>query len=169
VRQVWKRVALVSLAATLALAAPGCKKEEEEPEDEGGRKLGYAEGVTVTEDPDALQKAVDEMYEQAAKGGVPIEFKNEAYSTDGKNFECYIGNPASNKFDMYIGIYADDAMEDELFLSGLIRPGSAFDHIELERELEKGEHVVSVALTQVEEDLETIWNQAFITMNFIVE
>ena len=65
-------------------------------------KLGYAEGTTVVEDPDALQKAVDEMYAHAAEGGVTLEYKNDARSTDGENFSCYIANAAENRYDMYL-------------------------------------------------------------------
>ena len=96
-------------------------------------KLGYAEGTTVVEDPDALQKAVDEMYAHAAEGGVTLEYKNDARSTDGENFSCYIANAAENRYDMYLQIFADSELTDQLLLTGLIRPGSAFDNISLEQ------------------------------------
>lgn len=137
-------------------------------ESQTGNALGYAEGVTVVEDPDALQKAVDEMYEEAAKGGVTLEYKNGASSTDGETFECYIANAVENGYDMYIDIYADAALTDHLFLSGLIRPGQAFDNIRLEHKLDPGDHQVYVAFTQVEEDLATIHAQVMVTMDFTV-
>lgn len=129
-------------------------------------KLAYAEGTTVVTDEDALQKAVDEMYAEAADEGIPLSFKNDAFSTDGENFECYIANPASSRYDMYIQIFADDALTDQLFLSGLLRPGNAFETIKLDHPLDAGTHRVIVALTQVEDDLETIHAQTMITMDF---
>lgn len=132
-------------------------------------KIGYAEGVTVVDDPDALQKAVDEMLAEAAKGGMTLEYKGEASSTDGKNFECYIANAVDNKYDMYIQMFADAELTDQLLLTGLIRPGSAFDNITLEHSLDRGTHTVYVVFTQVEEDLATIHAQVVVTMSFTVE
>lgn len=130
--------------------------------------LGYAEGTTVVEDPEALQKAIDEMYANAAQEGVPLSYRNEASSEDGENFTCYIANPAGSRYDMYIQIFADDALTDQLFLSGLLRPGTAFDNIKLDHSLDPGTHRVYVAFTQVEEDLATIHAQVMVTMDFTV-
>lgn len=131
-------------------------------------KIAYAEGVTVVEDPDALQKAVDEMYEKVADGNIALEFKNDAKSEDGENFTCYVANSLSNKYDMYLQFFSDSELKDQLLLTGLIRPGEAFDNLTLEKALEPGEHTVYVAFTQVEEDLETIHGQVIATMNFSV-
>jgi len=131
-------------------------------------KIGYATGTTVVEDPDALQKAVDEMYAKAAEGGVALEYKNDAFSTDGTNFTCYVANAVENSYDMYIQIFADQELTDQLLLTGLIRPGSAFDNITLDHALDPGTHRVYVAFTQVEENLETIHAQVFVTMDFTV-
>lgn len=131
-------------------------------------KLGYAEGVTVVNDPDALQKAVDEMYAKAAEGNIMLEYANDATSSDGETFECYIANAAENSYDMYIQMFADSALTDQLLLTGLLRPGTAFDSITLEHALDKGTHRVYVAFTQVEEDLATIHGQVMVTMDLTV-
>ena len=73
------------------------------PEDETP-KIKYAEGVTAVEDPEALQKAVAEMYEQARQPGMRLEYRNDATSTDGQTFSCYIANATRNTYDMYIDI-----------------------------------------------------------------
>lgn len=130
--------------------------------------LGYAEGTTVISDEDALQKAVDEMYANAEDEGIPLSFQNDAFSTDGENFTCYIANPASSRYDMYIQIFADDEYTDQLFLSGLLRPGNAFETIKLDHALDVGTHRVIVAFTQVEDDLATIHAQVMVTMDFTV-
>ena len=131
-------------------------------------KIKYAEGVTAVEDPDALQKAVDEMFASAAEQGIALEYKNEASSTDGQTFSCYIANAVQNTHDMYVDIYSDAELTDEIFLSALLRPGTAFEQIELESPLLPGTHTVYVGFTQVEEDLKTIHAQVFVTMEFTV-
>lgn len=140
------------------------------PQDGGIPNLSYATtGTTVVDDQDALQAAVDEMNRIASQRGVALEYKGSASSTDGKVFSCYIANSNLNSYDMYIDVYGDAELTDHLFLSGLIRPGTAFDSIELEHPLEPGKHTVYCAFTQVEEDLETIHAQVLVTMEFFVQ
>lgn len=137
----------------------------------GDMTIGYAsDGVTVIDDADALQRAVDEAFEEAKKPGIGIEYRNDAYSSDGKDFSCYIGNSANNDYDMFIAIYADDAFEDLLFLSQLIRPGQAFEHITLQRALAPGNYVVNCVYTQVEvvDGEQAIHAQTAVTLNFHV-
>ena len=157
----------VALATLLMLGSlVGCAKQESDT----SPKLSYAsEGVTVVDDENALNKAVQEMKEKTKEGAMSLWFKNNAYSADGKNFDCFIGNSQANSYDMFIAIYADDAFTDQLYLSGLIRPGERFEKVTLERALEKGTHTVYVAYTQVESDLQTIHAQSLITMEFVVQ
>lgn len=134
-------------------------------------RIGYAnEGVTAVNDPDELQRQVDEMYERAREGGIPIEFQNDAYSSDGVNFSCYIGNPTSSLYDKFIAIYGDLEGTDELFVSQLIRPGSAFEKVTLNRALEKGDHRVYVAFSEVKEEdgQQVLYRQTVVTMDFHV-
>lgn len=140
-----------------------------------GKAIGYASNV-VTDSPETLQKAVDEMYEKAANDpGVSLEYKDTAFSSDGKNFKCYIGNSEKNAYDMFITIYEDPQMENILFLSELLRPGSRFEEITLEKTLEPGTHDVYLVHTQVqdnEEDasmLQTIHAQLATTYHLVVE
>lgn len=160
-------VVILLLAVVLAVVLTRGQEPADIP-DNGTPKIAYAEGVTAVEDPDALQKAVNEMYAKAAEGTVALEYKNDAFSTDGTNFSCYIANSVDNKYDMYLQIFADQELTDQLLLTGLVRPGSAFDNITLEHALDPGTHRVYVAYTQVEEDLETIHAQVFVTMDFHV-
>ena len=61
-----KRLAALLLAVCLLLSLTACGQKTDSAGDEPATpKIAYAEGVTAVEDPDALQKAVDEMYEQA--------------------------------------------------------------------------------------------------------
>lgn len=138
---------------------------------DSGFKVGYAsEGVTVIEDPEALQKALDEAYAKAQEPGIALKYRNDALSTNGVDFDCYIGNSPDNAYDMFIDIYADDAFTDEIFLSELLRPGQAFEKISLKHPLEPGTHRVYVAFTQVkvEEGEQRIHKQVMVTMDFYV-
>lgn len=170
-------VVTIALLAVL-LAAAGCGRQPLQSEPENAvpsgnvPKLFYeSKGVTVVEDnPEAYQKARETMREEAEKPSVGLEYKNDAYSTDGSTFSCYIANAARNQYDMYIDIY-DETMTEELYLSGLIRPGNAFESLTLNRPLSKGTHTLFVAFTQVKptEDGDfAIQSQVIIMMDFHV-
>lgn len=161
-------VVILLLMVILLFALRSCNAEPATIEDDPTPQIGYAEGVTAVEDPDALQKAVDEMYAKAAEGGVTLEYKNGAASSDGENFTCYIANAVENKYDMYFQIFSDAELTDQLLLTGLLRPGTAFDNITLDHSLDTGTHRVYVVFTQVEKDLATIHAQVVVTMDFTV-
>jgi hypothetical protein len=135
--------------------------------------IGYATEATVILDQDDLQAAMDAAMANAKNGNVALLYKDNAYSTNGTDFECYIVNSAANSYDMYLTIYADPEMTDELFLSKLVPPGSGFENITLEHPLETGDHVVYVAVTQIDTDEKTgaqsVTNQVVHTMDFHVQ
>lgn len=124
-------------------------------------------------DENTLQMAMDEAMEKAEDGNVALRYKNNAYSKDGTNFDCFIVNSEANIYDMFLTIYADDQLTDQIFLSGLVPPGSGFESIALEHPLPAGDHMVYVAVTQVADDEETgeqvIRHQVMHTMDFHVE
>lgn len=133
--------------------------------------LGYAADATVMLDQDSLQAAVDEAVRNAAEGNIGLKYKNDAFSSNGTDFECYIVNAESNKYDMFLTIFADAELTDQIYLSGLVPPGSGFEKISLEHSLDPGSHTVYVALTQVETNEageQVIKNQVMHTMDFHV-
>ena len=95
---------IIVLLAVVLIVFLGRKPETLDTNEADAPKLGYAEGVTVVDDPDALQKAVDEMYAKAAEGTMALEYQNDANSEDGKTFSCYIANAVANSYDMYIDL-----------------------------------------------------------------
>lgn len=162
-------VVLAVAAVVLVVGKFGGKEPAEEPLGDASTPLiGYEEGVTVVDDEDALQNAVDEAYAQAAKRGVPLEYQNGATSSDGINFDCYIANPTVSDRDVYFQIFADDQFTDQLYLSKLIPPGNAKRELKLDKKLDPGTHTVYVVYTQVEDDHATAYQQATVTMEFIV-
>jgi len=163
------------LAAVMLLA--GCSKKENAAPEEDSQPvdrslvIGYAEeGVTVVEDPQEMAKAIQQAIQNAENSAIALEYKNEAFSHDGVNFDCYIANSLENKFDMFIQIFSDGTFQDELFLSQLLRPGQAFEKLTLNHELPEGTTRVYVALTQVEtvNGEQAVHAQTFVTMDFSV-
>jgi hypothetical protein len=135
-------------------------------------RLEYAtEGVIFTEDPDALQKAYDEAAEKVEESVVPLSYRNVARSEDGVEFNCYVANPERARFDMFVAIYADAGMTDELYMSQLLRPGTAYDTIRLNRALPPGRHEVYAVFTTIDEEdsVQVIRGQAAVTMEFRVQ
>ncbi len=148
-------VSASKVAALEAQAAEArAEAEERKAAVAAGGQIGYATNA-VASDPVTLQQQVDEMYAKADEPGIALEYKNVMVSEDGLNFDCYIGNSADNIYDMFIAIYADAQMTDELFLSDLLRPGSRFEKLTLERKLEPGNYTGYVVYTQVKDEAET--------------
>lgn len=168
-----KKQILAPLLALLLLSACGKTKVVyvDRPVT-AGPELSYAMDAVTATDQDTLQAAVDEAIRKSEELSMGLIFKNAAFSYDGINFDCYLGNSDSNQYDMYIQIFGDEALTDELYLSGLIRPGEAFDHLTLNHALNVGNHDVFVAFTQVEPNAEggfNIVNQQMLSIEFIVE
>lgn len=162
-------VLLAAAAVVLVMGKLGGDSPAVESLEDGAVPLlGYEEGLTAL-DEDTLQKAVDEMHAKTAEGGIPLEYQNEAYSTDGEKVECYIANPTKGSYDIYIQIFSDVEYTNQLYLSKLIPPGKALREIQLEKKLEKGTHRVYVVYTQVEDDHATAHQQVSVTMDFVVE
>ena len=123
-------------------------REETPPVPDTGLQIGYAsEGVTVLDEADAQQQAINDLLRGGP--GLSIDYKGDAYSVNGKDFECYIGNSDVNTEDMYIQICTDASMTDTVFLSQLIRPGYAFRTITLDREFPNGDYTFYVCFTTV--------------------
>lgn len=165
---------LIAVIVLLLLAiAGGCvyffffrEKPEEEPSG-----VGYAMNAGVVLSQEELDAAMAEAAANAAAGRVALSYKNGAYSDDGENFDCYIVNSARNQYDMFLAMYTDAELTDQVFLSGLIPPGSGYEELTLNRKLEKGTHTIFVVITQVdtdEEGNEFIVNQVSHTMDFNV-
>lgn len=160
-------IALLLIAVVVLLTRP-----PQNVEDGNVPKIGYAADAKVMLDQDSLQAAFDEANKNAEDGYVGLKYKNNAYSTNGTDFQCYIVNSESNKYDMFLAIYTDAGLSDQIFLSGLIPPGSGFEEVSLDHALESGDHTVYVVVTQVDTDEETgeqvIKNQVTHTMDFHV-
>lgn len=103
--------------------------------------------------------------------GVAVRFKTVATSSDGTNFACEIGNSTANKLDMYIDLYDDIAMEteNEIYLSGLLRPGEQITSFKTSRQMPKGSYDIVLVVTLVEDDHKTIHAQSSVALTLIVD
>lgn len=141
-------------------------------EGEGGGddvpELGYAEGTTVVRDGDALQKALDDMAEKMAKGSMMLEYDGDLYSVNGKDFAGYLANAAENNYDMYFDMYNAQDTSEQLYLSGLLKPGTALDKIKLKTDLPDGDHQAILFFTSVEDDHKTIHSQISVAVTLHV-
>lgn len=101
--------------------------------------------------------------------GVALRFNPIARSTDGENFTCEIANSLANKLDIYLDIYFDANYEDEIYLSGLLRPGEGITSFKTKRVMPKGTYDVVLVPTTVEDDHKTITGQSSVYLTLIVE
>ena len=171
-----KRLIAVIVVLVLAVVVMGYflffRQDKALIDDNAVPRIGYATEAKVMLDQNSLQAAADEAQKNAKDGNVALQYQNDAFSKDGKTFSCRIVNAPANLYDMFITIYADAALTDQLFLSGLVPPGSGFDEIILNHELEVGDHRVYVAITQVDtgdDGEQIIKNQVMHTIEFHVE
>lgn len=131
-------------------------------EDAGDGHIPYAQGVVVMDELDI---------EPAEYGWIDLTYNYQAFSKNGVNFSCLLANAASNQYDLYFDLYADAELTDELFLSGLLRPGTALEQVDLNRALPVGTNTVYVVFNQVDTDEggnQTIVNQTTVTVDFVV-
>lgn len=130
-------------------------------------KLDYDSGA-VALDADSLQRAYDEMVEKTKDGYISIDFYNEAISTDGENFQCRFGNSELNKRDMFVSVYLNGQLDDEFYLSGLLRPGQMITNFKSSKKLDDGTYDAVLVFSQVEDDHETLSYQTSVVLTLKV-
>ena len=159
-------VILLLLAAGIVAAAFIMKKDADLPDEgDNGGLIKYEAGVVNYED---AQRVYDEMQERAKEGMVGVHYSNNARSEDGTHFTCFIENPTRNGLDMYLNIYKDEDMTEQILLTGLIPPGSGIEEFESEIPLEPGEYKSVLVMTLVEDDHSTLHGQTKVFLNLYV-
>ncbi len=166
-----RRIVVLILLLLLAvvgvmLAVIGILRRNSDSGQEENR-LVYEANV-VTDDADALQAAVDALAEQVKEGDMALKMQTQAVSSDGKLFDCYLGNSTSNRYDMFLVLYRDDTQE-EIYRTGLIPIGAHIEQFELEEALPSGTYETTLVFNQVEEDQETIHAQVNVGLILVVK
>ena len=170
IRRFTRGLALLLTALTTVAVLTGCQKEA--PVEEN--RIGYAEGTTAIGDGSSLADAVGAMLQEAeeeAANGMWLDYAANLYSDNGIDFTCLLGNASDNTRDMFFAMYGDAAHTDELFLSGLLRPGSALEQITLNHAVDPGTHAAYVVFTSVGEDedgRQVMFNQREVSVNLNV-
>lgn len=157
-------VILLLLAAGIVAAVFFLNRDDEPLPDNGGL-IQYEAGVVNYED---AQKVYDEMQKRAEEGSVGVHYSNKATSEDGTHFICFIENPIRNGYDMYLNIYKDETMEEQILLTGLIPAGSGIEEFDSEIPLDPGEYRAVLVMTLVEDDHSTLHAQTKVVLNLIV-
>lgn len=97
-----------------------------------------------------------------------LKMQTQAVSSDGKLFDCYLGNSTSNRYDMFLVLYLDETQE-EIYRTGLIPIGAHIEQFELEEALPSGTYEATLVFNQVEEDQETIHAQVNVGLVLVVK
>ena len=165
-----KAVIIIVAAALIVIAVVAFVMFGREKEDDSGR-IGYSADSVVLLDEDSLQAALDAAAANAKQGNVALWYRNTAVSGDGITFDCFVGNSKANLYDCFLSIFTDAELTDQVFMSGLVPPGSGFEQITLERALKPGMNTVYVVISQVTDDEngeQVMKGQVVHTMDFYV-
>lgn len=138
---------------------------------EGGEPaitVGYEQNGVVAFDEDELQKWMEEAVQQAQEGMMDLSYKNVAVSKDGVHFSCSLGNPITNRYDMFLNIYFNHDLEQQMLLTGLIPPGTKIESFVSEIPIPPGEYEATLVFTQLEDDHATLCGQSMVVLNIIV-
>ncbi len=153
-------VALLLAGGAAALILMNAKDGETESETGGIRYEANVGMVKPNED-------LAEKLKEGADDRIPLHFSTTAVSEDGVNFECVLGNPDGAKYDIYFDIYADADCTEQIYLSGLVAPGTQLESFKSSKTFPKGTQDVVLVITQVEDDHKTLHLQTsvYITLN----
>lgn len=157
---------LVLFLSAVGIIAVLLLKKPEKEEDAKEKGMGF-EASVVLEDSDNLQKQYNEMPEKTKEGYMTLSMKTSAFSKDGTNFSCYLGNAEENKYNLYLTISLDDT-EEELCRTELIPIGGHIESFTSGKKLEAGTYSATVGFVQVEEDLRTIHSQVYAGLELVV-
>ena len=130
--------------------------------------IGYEMNGVVALGEEALQDAFNEMARKAEEGMMDVQYQNVIHSKDGVNFTCSLGNSETNRYDMYLNIYLDYDLDQQMLLTGLIPPESKIDSFKSEIPLKPGRYEAMLVFTQIEDDHATIHGQSKVALIVIV-
>lgn len=103
-----------------------------------------------------------------AGNNIPLHFAAGATSSDGENFACTLGNPHGAAHDIYFDIYADREFTEEIYLSGLVAPGTQIESFKSGKKFPNGTTDVLLVITSVDDDHETLLMQTTVVLTLIV-
>lgn len=168
-----KTVVIILIIVIILLLAGGAvffilnANKSPESESTGGKQIPLEISAGVLS-PDQLKNWNEQALKEAEDNQIPVIYTPTATSTDGVNFECEIGNPTGAKYYMYLDLYSDTSLEEEIYLSGLIEPGKGITSFSTSKTFPKGETDTVLVLTTVREDQKTIVAQTMVVLTLQV-
>lgn len=141
----------------------GKSKSGEEASTSGG--IAYETNVGMVKPNEDLA----EKLKEGVGDRIPLHFSTTARSSDGVNFKCVLGNPDGAQYDIYFDIYADEDCTEQIYLSGLIAPGTQLEGFTSSKTFPQGTQDVVLVVTQVEDDHSTLHLQTRVVLTLIVE
>jgi len=142
------------------------KKPAEEGTLTSDGTIPYAANVGMVKENEDLA----EKLKEGVGDRIPLHFSTTAKSEDGENFKCVLGNPQGAQYDMYFDIYADDECTDQIYVSGLIPPGSQLESFKSNKKFPKGTNQdVTLVVTTVEDDHKTLHLQTRVALTIVVQ
>ncbi len=169
-----KKVPVIIISAIAAASVAGGATwffmNNKKPAEEQGKltsdgTIPYAVNVGIVKENEDLEAKLKEGTENR----IPLHFATVATSKDGENFKCVLGNPGGAQYDMYFDMYADSEMKDQIYISGLVPPGSQIEEFKTNKKFPKGNTDIVLAITTVEDDHKTLHLQTFVALTLIVE
>lgn len=127
--------------------------------------IPYAANVGMVKPNEDLAEKLKEGVEDR----IPLHFATTATSKDGENFKCVLGNPQGAKYDIYFDLYADEECTEQMYISGLVPPGSQIESFKSNKKFPKGTQDVVLVVTTVEEDHKTLHLQTRVYLTLVVE
>ena len=146
----------------------GDRPDDEQVTPSGGGKVIPLEVTAGVLSPDKLQQWNESALQEAQDTQIPVSFSPTVTSSDGVNFDCEIGNPPGAKYYMYLDIYSDTTLEEEVYLSGLLAPGTGITSFTTSKTFPKGDTEGVLVLTTVREDQQTIVAQTMVALTLSV-
>ncbi len=144
-------------------------KADKEPTEStpGGKQIPLDVNAGVLS-PDQLKDWNESALQEAQDTQIPVSFAPNATSSDGTNFLCEIGNPPGAKYYMYLDLYSDTTLTEEVYLSGLLEPGKGITSFTTNRPFPKGETDAVLVLTTVKDDQQTLVAQTMVVLTLQV-
>ncbi len=170
-----KTVIIILIIVIILLLAGGAtffilnaNNKPSESESTGGKQIPLEVNAGVVS-PDKVKEWNEQAIKEMQDNEIPMIFSPTATSTDGVNFECEIGNPPGAKYYMYLDLYSDVSLEEEVYLSGLLEPGKGITSFSTSKTFPKGETDAVLVFTTVRDDQKTIVAQTMVYLTLQVD
>lgn len=134
----------------------------------GGKQIPLEVNAQVL-DPERLSNWNEKELAAMEDNQIPIIYSPVVNSKDGETFACQIGNPAGAKYYIYLDMYSDTTLEEEIYLSGLLAPGQGITSFKTSKKFPEGETDVVLVITTVQEDRNTIVAQTMVALTLYVQ